>query len=692
MSNNTLNSLKVFGEIDLDTAARILYRDESQIAHHPAHINTSGFYLWHGWIPDTKTKPGRIGRFWIPNLFAGGYAKSAADKYGVDRLTKSCLGLHTDGISRLCAHFFEFDRQTIEYQLERIAWLEAETGLRPGLLVHSGDTRPESIKAAGVDPADVDPGQSIHAYILLDRALDANKANMARWIKIQRLLVQIFGSDKSIAKPHQLMRRPSSVGRKWGLSAGPCRIQTTLRAEAVYYDEADILAHLEALAGRLGLNAQQNTPKASGTVSRKTGRPQIQIAADTLIETDSGESFRFGDWKPVEKVIVKCPRHEDKTPSAFGRLAPSGKPYVSCSTCAVTYWPESAETPTAEIELAKVLGALGSLPPMPSEQDDRKGIPDEQQIARAMKAWAYARVPLFRNHLDEIGFPKSAKPCRFTQGAESTQSQQISLLQRGCNKLSCSHCAPRLLSVKAAAIACSLRQCAEIHMYHMPSDQTDAWIRRFQRACERIDVNESYKESYTTQVRRFEGTPAYVAFWGPTHTIILANIRPETFSRKHSEGPRKTLTDEHEIVDWTVGLMLYTYRLGVSEIEDLVSGETREFYHLAGKVTSSQNLDLDPDQVLHNAARKDWEVIVNRAVSPSEGAEIWRYHGQEVSEDLATGKKKLLSTATTGAIPDPAIREFLLNAVTLNAPNPIQYRPADPAITAQIDQIIASLD
>lgn len=658
-----------YGEISPDTVASIVYaRLGIPSTNDVEKISPDKAFVWYGQIPQTKNK-WPVGRYWIPNALHGQDAEISYRSHG-DRFRVHPTGKAVPNIGRLVSHFFEIDDLDIEAQLERIEWLEAQTGIRPAILIHSGDTRPESIRAAGVSN-EAQSGKSIHAHILLDQALPATADNRARWRQIQSLLVAIFKSDKSIIEESQIMRAPSTIGYRVNRDltldrTGPVRIQTTLRAEPVYYSEADILARLTALAATLGLDSHvEVTPEgvARPVKPRKNGRPQIEIPGDTVIEIKTGQTFNFAEYKG-SKIVCRCPKpenhkHGDAGMSAFIALSPTGRPYIPCSPCGCTYWPRSVcENDNVQDHIQALLRDLPSIP-----EETRGKLPKTEQLARELKSRAKAWIPIFRAHLEEQGFTMPEKRCGFTQGAENADSGRIAALGRGCNKLSCLHCAPTLLALKAAAIASSLHYHSEIYVYSMQGDETTEWIQRFRRI-ERLESVLS--SSIQTQVVRFN---SYVAFWGRNRTIILSTIRPEAESRKHSASPIRTITNEFEITDTVLALMMFTYRVGISTIEDLTTGEETEYVHLSGKVSSSQNMKLDPDEILKDAAKPGWEVIEPRTVSPTEAAEILEGEGVKGMLNKEIGSRKIVSSYTSEEIPDPEKRRKLLAKIALTLPH-----------------------
>jgi len=207
--------------------------------------------LWSGWTP------GAVGAYWIPAFFdslpigaveAARAGETASDTAKRKRKMHNYReGLRDIDIMGQTAIWFEVDDAPLDVQLARVDELEAETGIRVGLLVLSGDCRPDSAKAAGVHPDNVRPGKSVHGYVLLDRLLrmDDDKEK-ALWTRAIRALCVAMGGDPVAVNVGRLMRLPGAIGTQGGARYNGVRIQPIVRAEDVRYDPEFVAGKLEA--------------------------------------------------------------------------------------------------------------------------------------------------------------------------------------------------------------------------------------------------------------------------------------------------------------------------------------------------------------------------------------------------------------------------------------------------------------
>ena len=201
--------------------------------------------------------PGVVGAFAGTGLYDIGAVWKAVGEFGDHMVARYRKGLRDPDVVACPTAFIESDDSGLDEQLSVLEYIEHETGLRFGLLTMSGDTRPESIKAAaaflGVDELrNVKQGKSIHGEILYEQPLDPRDlAQEALRLRIQQLLVALTRGDPAITGRARLMRAGGAVGL--ADTADPddgVRIQTLLRAEEVAFPAEEVAESLSRLCQR----------------------------------------------------------------------------------------------------------------------------------------------------------------------------------------------------------------------------------------------------------------------------------------------------------------------------------------------------------------------------------------------------------------------------------------------------------
>lgn len=199
--------------------------DRKRLADFPLHT-------WSGDIP------GVLGRFWVVRP----YWSAACLQGHVD--IDSRRGLTQEDVGLYPVVYGERDDVPVAAQAGRLDEVTGVTGLRPSLVVVSGDARPESIAVADVRPEVVRPGKSLHAYWALHGGTTREMA-----ARIGVAIAVTLRGDPSVVDAARVMRLPGVVARL----DGDVRIQTVLLAEQVAYDAADFLDRLTNLAAREGV-------------------------------------------------------------------------------------------------------------------------------------------------------------------------------------------------------------------------------------------------------------------------------------------------------------------------------------------------------------------------------------------------------------------------------------------------------
>ena len=182
---------------------------------------------------------------WTPDVAGaycctGLYKAEALERAKLNRGEDNALNYHADckdeDVSLCPTCFMEADEGTLEEQMDNIERVEQATGLRFALITHSGDTRPESVKAAeellGESLPKVKAGKSMHVEMLFSKPLNPTKPKQKALRKrIQRLLTAILVGDPAVQNIGRLMRAGGVVGGVNGSTNEGVRIQTLIRAD-----------------------------------------------------------------------------------------------------------------------------------------------------------------------------------------------------------------------------------------------------------------------------------------------------------------------------------------------------------------------------------------------------------------------------------------------------------------------------
>lgn len=353
----------------------------------------SDIYTWVGPIPEA------LGLYCILNPY-----RTETVPYDSHEAITNGTGLRHRDIGMICAVVAEDDEGTIDEQVARWDALEAETGLR-GVVVMSGDARPESIAAAGVDAASVRPGKSIHWTLPL-RWMTPTKRSLATRQAIADHLTAITFGDPQVRD----LARKQRMGGVLVEERGQHRIQTMLRGgEAVnaadaltalvtycerhgvdvhgriqalnkmnqvkglltkHSDDAEACRVLEAVLDRIrsskavsdgDLEAIQRYARGSVGNSVSTGGAVSHgpvSDAGTLPEKvwdRDGQVYSLDQLRKVlearEKLYVVCPHgeaHLDNRSSCYAYIGKGGRLNVRCSSCSSHF----EEVPQAVVPFA----------------------------------------------------------------------------------------------------------------------------------------------------------------------------------------------------------------------------------------------------------------------------------------------------------------------------------------------------
>lgn len=216
-------------------------------------------YLWTGHITGHRDKQkdeyreGPAGQYWIGQPLAADFVLKTIAEHGEDAVVGRHKGLGTAGVAALISCPCEADDGDIDAQAARLDDLDRRTAMPFAVVALSGDIREASIKAAGVDPALVERGKSIHATHVIENLDPNDSKQLAVWEKIQKHLIVILRGDTRIMDPPRLMRLPGVLGRRIDGRHGPVRIQTCLRATPVAHNPHALLAALEKVAAEDGI-------------------------------------------------------------------------------------------------------------------------------------------------------------------------------------------------------------------------------------------------------------------------------------------------------------------------------------------------------------------------------------------------------------------------------------------------------
>lgn len=238
--------------------------------------------------------------------------------------------------------------------------------------------------------------------------------------------------------------------------------------------------------------------------------------------------------------------------------------------------------------------------------------------------------------------PPSGRGCARVHQLLDDGHGNLIVASRPCNRMACLYCGPRLLSRKLASLlvmpltppgygderpddwhgpdrplGCPMGA-RTTYWATIPAAQFASWTRQFHRASgknsiPRADLQNTvrleYKrdiENYHTQVGQCSITHGYVAFHSGTKVMLVSTLKVTTTDRKvrgvmvpgmsptYLDVPPSNLGDLlHRMAD-------QTYEL---EIDD-IAGEVT----VAGRVTTSENLDADPDKLRRLAYPNDFRL------------------------------------------------------------------------------------
>ena len=233
----------------------------------------------------TQKLPNKAGRFIALQPWHAGRAwqTAASNEKGAAHALRWGAGVRTDRhVGALVAAGVEMDGEALEAQASHLDAIEQGTGLRFALVGKSGDTRPESIRAAGAHRDRIEAGKSLQAFFALYAVDPSDAAGVAAWRQVTRALVVLCRGDVRCVDLARLFREPSVRAA----SDGRVRLQTTLRAEPVAYDVADVAERLADLADDWGVdleggwNALQWADQAATAAKAAERKGHAELAAE----------------------------------------------------------------------------------------------------------------------------------------------------------------------------------------------------------------------------------------------------------------------------------------------------------------------------------------------------------------------------------------------------------------------------
>lgn len=480
--------------------------------------NDHDLFIWSGAIKESKKAPppGKVkkipvGEYVCWNPYRGDAVQRAYQKAG-ESVLETRFGLSANDIAAYVVCFAEIDDADIATQAQRIDDLEAEAGFQFTVVALSGDTRPESVTAAGVNPTMVDPGKSIHGFLAF------HAMTLAKMERIQKLLALTLGGDTSLTNPDRLMRLPGAIGSMFvhrKTPRGPKRIQTVLRTAPTLYEADTVIADLErvATARGLALPAPMAASKSRPSKGGFTGSGTNWVEQDFTAVMVEGTELTLLDWAyqnlaPGCEVSIGFPfearakgdgilqgsscilhhspggkvwLHSFKTGQSYHHLReslPNGVTPVGdtpdevgeVTTPAPTGAPRTArqEEDYQEAQAAHAAGAKREkdietlLASSPAFQDklDKVTLAAEDLNPSLREAnigvMTYAKKvlrPKFRAHWASKGITKEkSKPCGCRTGSYDVQAKELVLHRRTCGALHCLDCGPLALSRKMAAV------------------------------------------------------------------------------------------------------------------------------------------------------------------------------------------------------------------------------------------------
>jgi hypothetical protein len=245
----------------------------------------------------TPLIPRKVGAFWAPQPYAASEAIRLAEKHPKGAAHAFTWGAGVRGnltVGALTCIAVEADSTSLQAQAGMLDKLEAEHGIRAGLVVMSGDTRADSLRPLGLrEGAIVEPGKSLHVFLPIHATDTGSKAHR----RALEALCVLMRADLAATDHARLMRAPGVVANAWGertpryVKAGEAvRVQTVLRAEANPVDVAELADRLEAACAAEGLDIARGLEalrcaaalrKAVGRCDAETQAALLQAAAET---------------------------------------------------------------------------------------------------------------------------------------------------------------------------------------------------------------------------------------------------------------------------------------------------------------------------------------------------------------------------------------------------------------------------
>jgi len=232
--DNPLAGLPLYGAFSPERALEVVCRDMPSLpglygVHAPLVVGDGDALgrgqrvaFWLGYFRDS------VGSYIVIHPYSAEHIHRAVREHGGRDVAAVHKGLRDIGIPSLHVCPWEADEGSLEEQWASIKRHEDLLGLRIPLVVMSGDTRPGSMRAAGLRGDQIVPGKSLHSWMTV-QPLAATEQNYALWKKVMRLHVGLHGSDPAIINKGRLMRTPGVVGGgAWG-KGDLHRIQTIVQ-------------------------------------------------------------------------------------------------------------------------------------------------------------------------------------------------------------------------------------------------------------------------------------------------------------------------------------------------------------------------------------------------------------------------------------------------------------------------------
>ena len=216
----------LFGDIDAQTAQRALLAgvpaeqivqtvrpgDAAAVEQLRADIEAGRRTL----VLASSLIPKRVGESWGPQLYDGARAwqRASRHKKGPVAAFRFGGGIRCNQVvSTLTCIALEVDGTSLAEQARRLDYLSDVHGLRPSLVIMSGDDRPQSIGPLRLrDGVVVSKGKSLHAYFTI-QAVGVDDLDHARALKALCVLLR---ADIAALEHSRLLRAPGVVAGKWG--------------------------------------------------------------------------------------------------------------------------------------------------------------------------------------------------------------------------------------------------------------------------------------------------------------------------------------------------------------------------------------------------------------------------------------------------------------------------------------------